>query len=189
MRALAAQTLRVCCPSFNQTADLLEHTRKACAPVEDFGKADRRVFIGLEPDRANESRDRAPACRNATRRGGSEDRKRACAQHQYASRLEYRRTTALATVSVSVSVTARPLALTLPDARVGTAYSQTFSASNGTAPYTFRASGALPARLALASDHRLSGTPWSVGTYYFLVNVSDSAGRDITELRTIQSLA
>lgn len=96
---------------------------------------------------------------------------------------------ALATVSVSVSVTARPLALTLPDARVGTAYSQTFSASNGTAPYTFRASGALPAGLALASDHRLSGTPWSVGTYYFLVNVSDSAGRDITELRTIQSLA
>jgi protocatechuate 3,4-dioxygenase beta subunit len=47
---------------------------------------------------------------------------------------------------------------TLATGTVGTAYSQTFTASNGASPYTFT-SGSLPAGLTLSSAGVLSGTP------------------------------
>ncbi|MDI1313050.1 putative Ig domain-containing protein, partial [Prosthecobacter sp.] len=50
----------------------------------------------------------------------------------------------------------------LPDAAVGTAYSQTFGASGGNTPYTWAvSSGTLPAGLTLSTAGVLSGTPTS----------------------------
>src|SRR6185436_2925691 len=49
---------------------------------------------------------------------------------------------------------------TLPGGFAGVPYSQTFSASGGTAPYTFTvAAGGLPDGLTLSSGGGLSGTP------------------------------
>ncbi|HEY3129614.1 MAG TPA: IPTL-CTERM sorting domain-containing protein [Acidobacteriota bacterium] len=70
---------------------------------------------------------------------------------------------------------------TLPNGTVGVAYSQTITASGGTAPYTFTiTSGSLPPGLTLASSGPstalLSGTPTTAGTFNFTVRATDSAG-------------
>ncbi|MFN7975586.1 MAG: putative Ig domain-containing protein [Acidobacteriota bacterium] len=66
---------------------------------------------------------------------------------------------------------------TLPNGTVGAAYSQTLTASGGTAPYTFAVSaGTLPAGLALAAGGVLSGTPSAAGSFTFSVTAQDSAG-------------
>ncbi|MFC5569283.1 putative Ig domain-containing protein [Lysobacter yangpyeongensis] len=63
----------------------------------------------------------------------------------------------------------------LPGASVAAAYSQSISASGGTAPYTFAVSaGALPAGLSLGAGGTLSGTPTAGGTYIFTVSATDS---------------
>ena len=60
---------------------------------------------------------------------------------------------------------------------VGTAYSQTISASGGTSPYSFSVtSGSLPAGLTLSSGGSLSGTPTSSGVYNFTVTATDNVG-------------
>ncbi|MHB8680279.1 MAG: putative Ig domain-containing protein, partial [Rudaea sp.] len=65
---------------------------------------------------------------------------------------------------------------TLPAATVAAAYSQTISASGGTAPYTFAVtSGSLPAGLTLSSAGVLSGTPTAGGTFNFTVTATDSS--------------
>jgi hypothetical protein len=75
----------------------------------------------------------------------------------------YTLTPACTTITVTPS--------TLPDATVGSAYSQTFSASGGTATYTWAvSSGTLPAGLALSSAGILSGTP----------TTSNAAGTSVT---------
>lgn len=63
---------------------------------------------------------------------------------------------------------------TVPGATVGTAYSQTLSASGGTAPYTFSASGSVPPGLSLASDGTLSGTPTTAGDFSFTATATDA---------------
>lgn len=65
----------------------------------------------------------------------------------------------------------------LPAPTVGAAYSQTFTAGGGIAPYTFAvSSGALPAGLSLnTSTGVLSGTPTTAGSYSFTVRVADSS--------------
>lgn len=66
---------------------------------------------------------------------------------------------------------------TLPNGAVGTAYSQTVAASNGTAPYSFQVTaGSLPSGLTLATSGALSGTPTAAGTFNFTVTVTDSSG-------------
>ncbi len=61
----------------------------------------------------------------------------------------------------------------LPGGTVGDAYSQTISASNGTAPYTYTVtSGSLPTGLNLASNGTLSGTPTASGTANFTVTAT-----------------
>ncbi len=58
---------------------------------------------------------------------------------------------------------------------VGTAYSLTFAATGGTAPYKWSVStGTLPAGLTLSSAGALSGTPTAAGMSTFTVQVSDS---------------
>jgi uncharacterized protein YjdB len=73
------------------------------------------------------------------------------------------------TVTVTISPT------TIPGGTVGTAYSQTFTATGGTFPYTYGASaGALPPGLDLSSAGVLTGTPTRVGASSFTVTATDA---------------
>ena len=64
----------------------------------------------------------------------------------------------------------------MPAAEGGAPYSQTFTASGGTAPYTYSlSSGMVPTGLSLSSSGVLSGTPSVGGTYYFTVEATDSS--------------
>ena len=63
---------------------------------------------------------------------------------------------------------------TLPNGTQGTAYSQTITASGGTAPYSFAVtSGTLPTGLSLSSGGVLSGTPSASGPFTFTVQATD----------------
>src|SRR5262249_48817125 len=85
------------------------------------------------------------------------------------------------TASQSLSMTINPATLaistnSLPVGMVGTAYSQTLTATGGTAPYTWAiTSGTLPAGLAWAPTTGLiSGTATTAGTFNFTVQVTDN---------------
>ena len=65
---------------------------------------------------------------------------------------------------------------TLPSPAQGLAYSATFSASGGVAPYSFSATGTLPPGLSLTTGGVLSGTPSAPGTSTFTVLATDSSG-------------
>ena len=66
---------------------------------------------------------------------------------------------------------------TLPGAISGSPYSQTLTASGGTAPYTFALlSGSLPPGLTLSAAGTLAGTPTTAGNFTFTVGVTDAAG-------------
>jgi uncharacterized protein YhjY with autotransporter beta-barrel domain len=86
-------------------------------------------------------------------------------------------TSAPATVTITVgapTVTVAPA--TVPGATVGAAYSQSITAANGLAPYTYAISaGALPAGLSLSGGGTLSGTPTAAGTFNFTVRATDSS--------------
>ncbi|CAD7216374.1 autotransporter domain-containing protein [Xanthomonas arboricola] len=78
-------------------------------------------------------------------------------------------------VNDDVVVTVGPASL--PAATAGSAYSQTLSASGGTAPYTFTVTaGALPAGLSLSAGGVLSGTPTASGGFNFTATATDSGG-------------
>ncbi len=71
------------------------------------------------------------------------------------------------------SVTVSPA--TLPNPAIASAYSQTITAANGTAPYTYAVTaGALPAGLSLSTTGVLSGTPTAGGTFNFTVTATDA---------------
>ncbi len=71
---------------------------------------------------------------------------------------------------------------TLPDGKVGEAYSQTLTAT-GTAPITWSIDGGLPAGLSLNADTgEISGTPTAEGTATFTVKATNSAGSNTKEL-------
>ncbi|MDR2327040.1 MAG: putative Ig domain-containing protein [Acidovorax sp.] len=86
-------------------------------------------------------------------------------------------TSAPATVTVNVTQSTLTLSpSSLPSGRVNTAYSQTLTASQGTAPYTYAISaGSLPAGLSLASG-QITGTPSADGSFSFTVQATDSYG-------------
>lgn len=66
---------------------------------------------------------------------------------------------------------------TLPDATLGTAYTQSLTATGGTAPYTFTVdSGSLPGGITLASSGNLAGTPTAAGQFSFTARATDSTG-------------
>ncbi len=89
--------------------------------------------------------------------------------------------TATGTVQVIVNAAAGACSLTIAPATllagtVGTAYSQTVTASGGTAPYAFVvSSGSLPTGLSLAANGAISGTPTSAGSITFSIRTTDSA--------------
>jgi len=65
---------------------------------------------------------------------------------------------------------------TLPNGTVGTAYSQTLTAT-GDAPITWSvASGALPGGLSLSSAGVISGTPTTANTFSFTLRAANAAG-------------
>jgi len=68
-----------------------------------------------------------------------------------------------------------PSSETLDAGTVGTPYSQAFTASGGTSPYTYTSSSeSLPAGLILSSAGVLSGTPTTAGSSYsFIVTATD----------------
>ena len=90
-------------------------------------------------------------------------------------------TGAFGTRAYTVTIAAAPIVVnpaSLPAATVGTAYSQTVSATGGTGSYTFSVSaGALPAGLTLnASSGVISGTPTTAGASSFTIRATDGSG-------------
>jgi Putative Ig domain len=85
-----------------------------------------------------------------------------------------------ATQQLSIVMNTAALAVStssLPNGVVGQAYPATsLSASGGVQPYTWSVTtGSLPAGLSLNSSGQISGTPTTVGTSSFTVQVTDSA--------------
>jgi len=83
--------------------------------------------------------------------------------------------------TVTVTVTAPLLALspaagTLNSGQMGVAYNQFFSASSGTAPYSYVATGVPPGLIFDPSNGHLSGIPSSSGTYNLSVTATDHFG-------------
>ncbi|MGL6576455.1 putative Ig domain-containing protein [Aeromonas hydrophila] len=88
-------------------------------------------------------------------------------------------TSSPATVTITVStpsITLNPG--TLSNGSVGTAYSQTITASGGSAPYSYAiTAGALPEGLSLnATSGLISGTPSTAGTTELAITVTDANG-------------
>jgi uncharacterized protein with beta-barrel porin domain len=102
-------------------------------------------------------------------------------------------TTPGGSTSASFTYTAAPLVVSpaagaLTAGTVGTPYSQTFSITGGTAPYSVSMSGALPDGLTFdASTLKLSGTPTPVASASnaFTLNVGDAAGATATLAYTL----
>jgi Putative Ig domain len=65
----------------------------------------------------------------------------------------------------------------LPDAVVGSAYSQSLAATDGSPPYSWAiTAGALPPGLNLSPQGAITGTPRTAGDYSFTARVTDRAG-------------
>ncbi|PYS54919.1 MAG: hypothetical protein DMG13_06135 [Acidobacteria bacterium] len=88
--------------------------------------------------------------------------------------------------SFSIAINPPPLSITtvppLPAATVGTSYSQTLAATGGTPPYAWSvASGALPAGLTLSAAGVISGSPITVGSSNFTIQVADSGSQTVSK--------
>jgi prepilin-type N-terminal cleavage/methylation domain-containing protein len=84
--------------------------------------------------------------------------------------------TATQALSIVVGYNFSITTASLPNGNVGTAYSQTLTASGGIVPYTWSLSaGSLPSGLSLSSGGVISGTPIAGGTSNFTVRVTDNA--------------
>ena len=79
-------------------------------------------------------------------------------------------------VTINAAITVNPA--TLPNGTVGTAYSQTVSATGGTGSYTFSVSvGSMPAGLSLnAATGAITGTPTTAATSNFTITAADGLG-------------
>jgi hypothetical protein len=82
-------------------------------------------------------------------------------------------------INTSTFITNSTLAVTtssLPGGTVGVPYSQTLQASGGSGSYTsWTLSGSLPAGLSLHNGNIISGTPTTIGSYSFTVQVKDGS--------------
>lgn len=95
----------------------------------------------------------------------------------------------------SPSVTTPPVVIpptppTLPQAPYGTAYTRSFAATGGTAPYRYVLTGALPAGLTFdTTTGMLSGVPTQPGTFPFTVTATDATGRTTTVSTSLEAQA
>jgi hypothetical protein len=91
--------------------------------------------------------------------------------------------------SASVAVTVIPPSIktmSLASATAGTAYSNSLSATGGTAPYTWSlASGTLPGGISAQSGGTLSGTTTQAGQFSFSVQVTDSSTPALTSTQPL----
>jgi hypothetical protein len=79
------------------------------------------------------------------------------------------------TLSVgSVNIGISPLSSNVLTGTQNSAFSQQFTASGGTAPYTYSAIGQLPPGLSLTNGGLLAGTPTSSGTFGFTISALDA---------------
>jgi hypothetical protein len=95
----------------------------------------------------------------------------------------------IATTSITLVVVAA-LSLSFPappSGTVGTAYTDTLTATGGTTPYSWSVSaGTLPAGITLnASTGVLAGTPTAAGTSSFTIKVTDASSQTATEATSI----
>ncbi|NCH97508.1 autotransporter domain-containing protein [Cronobacter dublinensis] len=88
-------------------------------------------------------------------------------------------------VTPGVTLAVTPAAGALPAATTGSAWSQTFAVSGGTAPYRWQLSGALPAGLTF-SDGSLKGTPTIAGSSAFTLTTTDANGVAVQAAYTLQ---
>ncbi|EOW6744161.1 autotransporter domain-containing protein [Cronobacter dublinensis] len=88
-------------------------------------------------------------------------------------------------VTPGVTLTVTPAAGALAAATTGSAWSQTFAVSGGTAPYRWQLSGALPAGLTF-SDGSLKGTPTTAGSSAFTLTATDANGVAVQAAYTLQ---
>ncbi|EOT1172503.1 autotransporter domain-containing protein [Cronobacter dublinensis] len=88
-------------------------------------------------------------------------------------------------VTPGVTLAVTPAAGALPAATTGSAWSQTFAVSGGTAPYRWQQSGALPAGLTF-SDGSLKGTPTTAGSSAFTLTATDANGVAVQAAYTLQ---
>jgi hypothetical protein len=96
----------------------------------------------------------------------------------------------VATAQFALSITAPILLIvspaSLPNAVVGTTYSQQFSATGGTGGYTWSiTSGTLPGFNLDSSTGTLSAKPTTAGDYTLTVKVTDSSGDSATKTITV----
>jgi hypothetical protein len=87
------------------------------------------------------------------------------------------------TINAALAITTSSLA----NGTQGTAYSQTLAATGGMTPYTWSVTvGALPAGLTLnSSTGTISGTPTTLGTSSFTVQVTDAGSVNVTAVLSI----
>ncbi|EQA4282287.1 autotransporter domain-containing protein [Cronobacter dublinensis] len=88
-------------------------------------------------------------------------------------------------VTPGVTLAVTPAAGALPAATTGSAWSQTFAVSGGTAPYRWQLSGALPVGLTF-SDGSLKGTPTTAGSSTFTLTATDANGVAVQAAYTLQ---
>lgn len=91
------------------------------------------------------------------------------------------------TQSYTVTINAAPSVSTssLPSGTIGNPYNATVSATNGTTPYSWSATG-LPAGLSIAAGTGvISGTPTTVGTSSVTVTVTDAAGATASRILSL----
>ena len=92
----------------------------------------------------------------------------------------WRKTSAEYTVTGATPV---PVAQVLQGGTLGIAYTETISTQGGASPYSYTViSGALPSGTSLnSSTGVISGTPTAIGTYNFMIKVTDANGSTGTQ--------
>lgn len=86
--------------------------------------------------------------------------------------------------SLSFQIAGVPLSISnssLPSGAVGTTYTTSLSAAGGTPPYSWSATGTLPAGLALSQNGIITGIPTASGSYTVTVKVVDLQGGTVTK--------
>ncbi|MEP4880918.1 MAG: putative Ig domain-containing protein [Tateyamaria sp.] len=73
----------------------------------------------------------------------------------------------------------------IPAGTFGVGYSEQLTASGGIGPYTFSPTGALPSGISVSSTGEISGTPTTVGTFNFAVDVIDAQSNTGSEDYTL----
>jgi hypothetical protein len=75
----------------------------------------------------------------------------------------------------------------LPDGHVNEAYSAAMTVAGGLQPYAWTlTSGAMPVGLTMQSSKgQIRGAPAALGTFSFVIEVSDSSGQTVSEAYSI----